>query len=64
MEFSLLGSPNQVGKSSGFEKVILFYVISCGLDKIALIGSKNGQTPDFTVVSINYPELCPDRVSI
>ena len=58
MEFSLLG---WVG---GFEKVILFYVFSCGLEKIALIGSKNGQTPDFTVVSINYPELCPDRVSI
>ena len=46
MEFSLLG---WVG---GFEKVILFYVFSCGLEKIALIGSKNGQTPDFTVVSI------------
>ena len=58
MEFSLLG---WVG---GFEKVILFYVFSCGMEKIALIGSKNGQTPDFTVVSINYPELCPDRVSI
>ena len=58
MEFSLLG---WVG---GFEKVILFYVFSCGLEKIALIGSKNGQTPDFAVVSINYPELCPDRVSI
>jgi len=58
MEFSLLG---WVG---GFEKVILFYVFSCGLEKIALIGSKNGQTPNFTVVSINYPELCPDRVSI
>jgi len=58
MEFSLLG---WVG---GFEKVILFYVFSCGLEKIALIGSKNGQTPDKTVVSINYPELCPDRVSI
>ena len=58
MEFSLLG---WVG---GFEKVILFYVFSCGLEKIALIGSKNEQTPDFTVVSINYPELCPDRVSI
>ena len=58
MEFSLLG---WVG---GFEKVILFYVFSCGLEKIALIGSKNGQTPDFTVVSINYPELCPNRVSI
>ena len=58
MEFSLLGG---VG---GFEKVILFYVFSCGLEKIALIGSNNGQTPDFTVVSINYSELCPDRVSI
>ena len=38
MEFSLLG---WVG---GFEKVILFYVFSCGLEKIALIGPKNGQT--------------------
>ena len=56
MEFSLLGW------AGGFEKVLLFYVFSCGLEKIALIGSKNGQTPDFTVVSINYPELCPDRV--
>ena len=46
MEFSLLSGVD------GFEKVILFYVFSCGLEKIALIGSKNGQTPDFTVVSI------------
>ena len=60
MEFSLL-IYCWVGM---FEKVILFYVFSCGLEKIALIGSKNGQTPNFTVVSINYPELCPDRVSI
>ena len=46
MEFSIL---SWVG---GFEKVILFYLVSCGLEEIALLGSKNGQTPDFTVANI------------
>ena len=46
MEFSLLS------RVDGFEKVILFYVLSCGLEKIALLGSKSCQTPNFTVVNI------------